>query len=247
MLDSAQLSEYRRLGVLVQPRFFSPQQVEAWFEQMREFVGRPKDAREWAEALTDGSALGFALEPDPSPCHDPKLRGLLESIVPADELVGENDVLARHPEPGSRWTGPRAPHLDFPIGRHQRDIVNTLFYLTDTLPRGGAFMYWPGSHLMAWDYFRRHPHDYGARGDQGQAEIFRRLGSELSMKPVEFTASAGDLLIWHPFLFHSASINVNASPRIGVFGRWGTAREPDEDYFGFKDDMWSEPPWRLPV
>jgi hypothetical protein len=245
MLDSSQLREYRRRGVLVLPQFFSRQRVEAWYEQMRELVGGPSNGGKWAEALTDCSASDFELEPDPSPHHDLEMRALLESFASVSDWVGGNDVLARRPEPGARWTGARAPHIDFPIGRDQRDLVNTLFYLTDTRSRGGAFMYWPGSHLRAWDYFRRHPRDYGARGDYGQVEVFRRFSSELSTGPVEFTASAGDLLVWHPFLFHSASINVNTIPRIGVFGRWGTPRGRDEDYFAFERDMWSEPAWRI--
>jgi hypothetical protein len=237
------MTEYRRRGVLVLPGFFSRRRVDAWFEQMREFVGRPSNASEWTEALTNGSSVGFELEPEPSPQQDADLGTLLASFASVDEWAGENDVIARHPEPGARWTGARAPHLDFPIGRQQRDLVNTLFYLTDTQSEGGAFMYWPGSHLLAWDYFRRHPRDYAARGDYGQSEVFRRFSRELPSGPVEFTAAAGDLLVWHPLLFHSGSVNVNTVPRIGVFGRWGTSMRPDEDYFSFEGKLWADPAW----
>ncbi|MDP6698946.1 MAG: hypothetical protein QGH25_04810 [Candidatus Latescibacteria bacterium] len=38
--------------------------------------------------------------------------------------------------------------------------------------------------------------------------------------PREFVARAGDLILWHGWLCHSGSTNVNATPRVGFFARW---------------------------
>ena len=41
-----------------------------------------------------------------------------------------------------------------------------------------------------------------------------------SEQPREWTAKAGDVVIWHHWTVHNGSENVNARPRLGVFSRF---------------------------
>jgi hypothetical protein len=40
---------------------------------------------------------------------------------------------------------------------------------------GGSFIYWPGSHHIAWQYFRECPDDYLAQGCRSQDQVFARI------------------------------------------------------------------------
>ena len=39
-------------------------------------------------------------------------------------------------------------------------------------------------------------------------------------QPVEWIAKAGDLILWHHWTMHIGSMNVNSSPRLGLFARY---------------------------
>ena len=47
-----------------------------------------------------------------------------------------------------------------------------------------------------------------------------RFGLRSPHPPRQFTARAGDVILWHGWLCHTGSANVNASPRVGFFARW---------------------------
>jgi len=248
VLDAAQLEQFRRTGTLVVRGFFARAQVEHWRDQVRAFFDDPVDGEKWWAALRRKPHSGFRLSHDPTPNNDQTLGALMASFHPRTFWSGESELLLRPPEPNKPWLGARAPHLDFPIGRSERYLVNTVIYLSDVATRGGAFMFWPGSHEVAWDYFRRNPLDYCSRGNRSQGDTFRALAPEVSGivgDPVEFTGSAGDLLLWHSFLLHSASINRRPETRIAVLGRWGSPRAAGDQPFRFDDGIWAPPHWRF--
>ncbi|MEC9258085.1 MAG: hypothetical protein VX541_06295, partial [Candidatus Poribacteria bacterium] len=43
----------------------------------------------------------------------------------------------------------------------------------------------------------------------------------------EFIAKAGDVILWHGWLSHSGSANIQESPRIGLFSRWTHKNDAD--------------------
>jgi Phytanoyl-CoA dioxygenase (PhyH) len=245
VLDAVQLDEFRQTGAVVMRGFFAPANVELWREQVSDFYERPITPEQWSSALSSKSHRGFHLAHGPNPHEHQDLGSLMRSFHPRSSWSGESELIVRPPDPDNASLQPGAPHLDFPIGRQQRDLVNTVLYLSDVGARGGAFMYWPGSHRLAWEYFRRNPLDYCARGGRAQVDTFRTLVAKVAGDAVEFTGAAGDLLVWHPLLLHSASINHSHSARIAIFGRWGSALAPDEAPFRFDDGIWAEPHWQF--
>lgn len=245
MLNSDQLDEFRRSGVLLLRGVLDGDQVQRWRKQVWRYFGKPATGEGWAAALHDHKSSLFTPDPDPSPNAHPVIFSLFGHFHQRIRWAGENDLILRPPEPGKRWLGARTPHLDFPIGRRQRDLVNSVLYLSDVGPCGGAFMYWPGSHQIAWQYFREAPLDYCSQGGRSQGETFKRLLTQIPGEAVEFIGQAGDLLLWHSFVMHSASINLTRETRIAVFGRWGEPLSEGELPFDFQEDMWSERYWRF--
>ncbi|HEX2078215.1 MAG TPA: phytanoyl-CoA dioxygenase family protein [Longimicrobium sp.] len=200
--------------------------------------GWPVTGAEWREALASRGPGGFSLRDDPTPGTHPALREVYTSLHALAEWTGENELIIRPGNEPAPWLGPRAPHVDFPVYAPLRTLANNVTYLSDVRERGGAFMYWPGSHNVAWDYFRRNPADYMSRGERSQDQTFALLRRELGCEPVEFVGDAGDLLVWHSLLFHSASVNTRDETRLALFGRWGVALG-DEPVYDFDRDMWS--------
>jgi len=241
-LSPAQLAEFKRDGVLTLPGFFAQTEVERWRRQVLAYFEHPSSGDDWRAALRRRKADDFHPAPDPTPLDHPGLADLYGSLHGSTPWVGENELLVRPGDERAAWIGPRAPHIDYPIAVPVTTFANVIFYLTDVTERGAAFMYWPGSHHVAWRHHRRHPDDYLARGARSQDQTFTLLAKEMPCEPVEFTGRAGDLLLWHSFTFHSASINARPETRLAIIGRWGEPRTGHAPW-DFNADIWSA--WRL--
>jgi hypothetical protein len=238
MLTGDQIEAFKRDGVLVLRGFFSPDEIASWRSEVLRFFGEPMTATQWRAALRAHKCHDFRLRPDPAPETHDALSGVYVGLHDTIRWTGENELVIRAGEEEAPWLGARAPHLDFPVYAPIRTLANTAFYLSDVKEHGGSFMYWPGSHRVAWQYFRDCPDDYLAKGSRGQDAVFARIKSRLTSSPIEFTGSAGDILIWHSLIFHSASVNKRAEARLAVFGRWG-APLADEPIYDFNADMWT--------
>lgn len=235
MLTREQKEEFQERGVVVLRGFFADEAV-GWRREAQAFYDYP--AIPWEEGIRRHRHTDFRLRDEPLPSRHGRMSALLRGLNPGLEWTGEHELIVRAPEPEGRWLGPRAPHIDFPVGKPIRLLANTVVLLSDVRPRGGAFMYWPGSHHAAWSHFRDHPLDYMARGDYGQDAVFARVLERVRDEVVEFTGEAGDLLLWHHLLVHSPSVNLRDEARIALFARWGLARPFDEEPFDFAGPMW---------
>ena len=120
----------------------------------------------------------------------------------------------------SPWQWPH-PHLDhasetdahrtFPLPYG----IGCLIYLNDIPPNSGGTVVWPGSHRKLEAMVREHPQDY---------EYLYKLNREISGldfgTPVQITASAGDVLFYHPLCAHGGSSNVGTAPRFALNHKW---------------------------
>lgn len=237
MLTSAQIDAFKRDGVLALRGFFARDTVERWRREIFEYFGQPGDGDSWRSALRTYKSDNFYLSDDPTPATHSGLARVYGALHRGARWEGENELVIRPANEAARWCGARAPHLDFPLYTPVRTLANNVLYLSDVEERGGGFMYWPGSHHIAWRYFRRHPEDYLSRGDRPQDDTFAIIRSEMTGDPIEFVGAAGDLLIWNSLLLHSASVNKRDEPRLAIFGRWGVDRGAERIY-DFDQDMW---------
>lgn len=237
MLTGEQIDAFKRDGVLILRGFFPAADVARWRREVCDYFGSPADGDSWRAALRIHKSDSFHLSDDPSPAAHPAMAALYGAFHATGLWNGANELVMRASSEEAPWSGARAPHLDFPLYTSVRTLANNVIYLADVGVQGGAFMYWPGSHRIAWDYFRRNPLDYFSRGDRSQDQTFAILRREMTCEPVEFTGKAGDLLIWHSLILHSGSVNKSAQTRFALVGRWGIDRGR-EPIYDFDRDMW---------
>jgi hypothetical protein len=239
MLTASQVKAFKRDGLLILRGFFSPGEVKHWRKEVSQYFEDPATGDQWRNALLKHKSDDFRLSKDPTPILHDNLRGVYRSLHASAQWMGENELVVRPAHEPLPWLGARASHLDFPIAYPVRTLANDVIYLSNVCSHGGSFMYWPGSHHIAWDYFQRHPLDYMSRGKRSQDQTFAILAQEMHNDPVEFTGRAGDLMIWHSLLFHSASVNTLADTRLALIGRWGVPLASGEELYDFKMKMWS--------
>ncbi|MEX2497702.1 MAG: phytanoyl-CoA dioxygenase family protein [Wenzhouxiangellaceae bacterium] len=232
-LRRSERARFMRDGALVVRRVFDPACVSAWRQEVQAHFESPKKAIEWRHAVQNIKHSRFHLRDDPKPAVNARVSGLYEQLYGAANWHGINELVVTPPEPETPWLGGRAPHLDFPLGCPERNLLNIVFYLDEVRSRGAAFAYWPGSHQVAYQYFRRHPDDYLARGENSQDKIFASIKREIDTPMVEFTAKPGDVLLWSSFLMHSATVNRSDRARIAIIGRWGDLPSDPKRHFDF--------------
>lgn len=237
MLTTAQIDAFRHDGVMVLRGFIPPGEIGAWREQIDDWFGRPAGAGEWRAALASRRPDDFRLSPDPAPGVHPRITTLYRALHPTAPWTGHNQLIVRPGNDPAEWQGPRLAHVDIPLSGRLRTLANFVLYLSTVHERGGAFIYWPGSHRAAWDYFSHAPADYLATGERSHNQVFEALLERATAGPVTFTGEPGDLLVWHSLTLHSASINKRPEERVALFGRWGVPLGSGEGH-DFGGDMW---------
>jgi hypothetical protein len=104
-------------------------------------------------------------------------------------------------------------------------------YLSDVPePFSGNFTVWPGSHRTFEDYFKKVGHEVL---HQGQPKI------DLPHPPIHVTGKAGDVIIAHHQLFHTAAPNHSDAIRYGIFFRIAHKALPDFGNAAYTD-IWNK-------
>ena len=107
------------------------------------------------------------------------------------------------------------------MGLENRPIrfgVQGVLYLTDTPAEQGAFVCVPGFHRRIEDWLDSLPPDADPKQQDLLALGTRRLAAE-----------AGDLIIWHIALPHSAGLNRGSAPRVAQYITMGPAGDDSEE------------------
>lgn len=238
MLTPEQLQQFKDDGVLVLHDFFSPQEIDRWRCEVECFYEHPDSYEGWRKALDEYAPGKFKCKEMPTPVNHLKLSMLLHFFNKDVKWEGTQEFIPKKPNITGDWLGANTPHLDFPVNPPMRFLINTTFYLDNMMPYNAPFMYWKGSHKIAWDYFRQKPEEYGTGTYLQQQQTFKNITDLMQKDPIAFTGRSGDLLIWNPFLLHSPSANISYNPRFAFIGRWGTKVHSHELYSVFSGDMW---------
>ena len=116
-------------------------------------------------------------------------------------------------------------------------MVGATTYLYDVEPHGGSFVYWPESHKSTHTYFLEHQEQVnGSFRDLGIVGEFTRRAPH---EPREFTARAGDILLWHSYMCHTGSHNASHSPRFAVVVRFSHVRTEEHEFrYEIPEDLW---------
>jgi ectoine hydroxylase-related dioxygenase (phytanoyl-CoA dioxygenase family) len=237
LLTKDQIDLFKRDGVLTLRGVFSPDEIDSWRRELLTFFENPKTGDQCRDALRTRKSHDFRFDHCPTPLAHSALSAVYGGLHGTLLWNGENELVVRAGDEPAPRLGARAPHLDFPVYAPMRTLANSTIYLSDVKEHSGSFIYWPGSHHIAWQYFRECPDDYLAQGSRSQDQVFGRIKARMTSPPVEFVGSSGDMMIWHSLILHSASVNKGSEARLALFGRWG-APLADGPIYDFNADMW---------
>ena len=236
MLNADQIESFKADGSLILPSFVDAALIAQWRDQFWEHIGCTLDELDqWPDKVE-----GF--KPEPIFGDLPELQAIAAQVGGGCFSGGGCGVAVRWPKSTEKWAMPTSGHLDGYPGEGCQAVlmVGATTYLYDVEPGGGAYVYWPNSHHIAHRYFCQYPDRIeGTFRETPEWEergwgIFSDDGPE---PPREFVARAGDLILWHGWLCHSGSTNVNAPPRVGFFARW--IHEDDADVRrSISTDLW---------
>ncbi|MFE7572373.1 phytanoyl-CoA dioxygenase family protein [Streptomyces sp. NPDC057539] len=162
-----------------------------------------------------------------------RLYGAARQLLESDRLRvfdGSLAITIRH-DVGGPYSQPL--HLDVrvptEVSQFRLDIremeLAGCFYLTDVKPTGGGICVVPGGHRLVMEAARAHPtgrllHDFW-RDIQGFPD------------PVEIVAEAGDFILTHFLMPHTASHNRLPNARVAQFLRWVR----DDHVYGIADEV----------
>jgi hypothetical protein len=221
-LNDTQVTEFKRQGCLVLPGFVEESLLEEWRQSFWQHLGGSfEDQKSWPD--DPAASRGFVT--DPVFGELPRLQAIVHQLGGGHFSGGGCGVNVRWPQTETEWSMPESGHLDGYPGEGCQAVLmlaaTTALY--DVEPGGGAFVYWPSSHGQAHRYFRQYP-DRIEGTFRDTPEWDKRgwgiFSDEAPQGPVEFSAKAGDLILWHGWLCHTGSTNIRKSPRIGLFARW---------------------------
>ena len=120
-------------------------------------------------------------------------------------------------------------HWDTSVELPFRFHVQGVLYLTDTAANQGAFTCVPGFHRKIEEWIKSLPKDADPRQQDLEA---------LGAIPVQ--GQAGDLVIWHSALPHSAGINTADAPRVAQYITMSPTGEANPEARERRINAWKE-------
>jgi phytanoyl-CoA dioxygenase PhyH len=169
------------------------------------------------------------------------VRDIVDAALGLDNLTWDTGQIAIRWAHNFDHNAPPDPHLDgfavpgngVPPGQLCGHTATIGVFLT-TMPHAyaGNLVVWPRSHHLYERYFRE-------RGPQAMTEPFPSIDPGT---PVQLTCSAGDVVIMHYELAHTASVNTSNVDRIAVYFRV-CAKDLEEHRWQHLCDLWRG--WRI--
>ena len=237
-LTTAQIAHFKLNGYLVLRNMFDQETIEAWRRQIwRALGGSPEDPDTWP---TDRGLNGFTYDPpDSALVRHPIMTAITDQFSGGAFVSGDGVPILRWPEPERTWHVPKTGHIDAYGGRWLPFMIGATTYLYDVEPGGGAFIFWPGSHHAAHRYFLEHPSQVDGSFLEIEDFTWDVFCDNPSTGGQEFTAKAGDVVLWHSYLTHNGSVNTSHAPRIALFARWNHERHLEKSFrYEIPEDLW---------
>ena len=241
VLSAGQVSFFKENGYLILENCIEPDLLAAWQEQFWWCLSAKfDDPDSWP---TDQTFIGrWRFTP---PCPNigavPMVQAAVDQLSGGNFIGGGGAPIIKWRNSSGQWSLPRSSHIDGygPPSQHPEGglVLGALSNLHDVESKGGCFIYWPGSHLSTYDYFVRHPEQINGSFLDNEGWNYTEFSKGSTEGPTEFYAPAGTVILWHGFMCHNGSPNVNTTPRIGIFGRWHY-KKLEEMRYDILDDLW---------
>lgn len=146
-------------------------------------------------------------------------RALAESAVGEGKIqpVSGGQIALRFPrlldpppEPHPHLDGMHSPNNGVPAGTIRNFTMLLGVALSDvTQPYAGNFTVWPGTHHIFEEYFR----------ERGPRALLEGMPKVEMPEPQQLLARAGDVMLVHYELAHSAAVNVSPHTRYAIYFR----------------------------
>jgi len=166
----------------------------------------------WVGAFAESRWTWKYREPGAEPwmlqllAQDPAITAIAEQLLGADLQVGQRirGIYCVFPE-GDVPERPTYCHVD----QHPFHL-GVVGYIDDVPPGGGGFTVWPGSHRTFYPTFK-------TRYSFQPTEHYRLVrDAVMEQQPCECHGQAGDVVLWHHRLAHSAGHNRSRQVRQAV-------------------------------
>jgi hypothetical protein len=232
------LSDFEQIGWVRLHNAFDPSgMAEAMWQALGEHGLRPHDPTTWTrlggEALSQKWLTKFGKSGAFAGVASDALAAALTGLLGdgwTEEAGGWGRPLITFPTAGS-WDVPvEGWHLDAPPAEPFH-TVRMFAYLSDVEQHGGGTLVAEGSHRLAAAYPNQRSRAIRDRLSEDHPwfrEIWRPTDPEhrlpalmdagveirgVRVRIVEITGQPGDVVLWHPSLFHAAALNVSDRPR----------------------------------
>ena len=238
-LSEQQIQHFKTHGFLILKNLIDQTSLDQWRKQIwHQLEACLSQAESWPR---NRSGLdGYQYNPPESALvHHPALAPIIQQLGGGEFIAGDGIPIIRWPEPEKKWQMPKSGHIDAYGGKWLPFMIGATTYLYDVEPRGGSFIFWPDSHYAAHRYFRQNPAHVDGSFMRQEGFAWDVFCDNPETGGREFIASAGDVVLWHSYLTHEGSVNINNSPRIALFARWDHQRR-DETAFRYEvpEDLW---------
>ena len=238
MLDVDQITHFKQHGYVILRGFINDATLGRWREQFWDHVGaRSGDPDTWPE---DYVVKDFGVEPSFGGL--PQMQRVIAQLGGDMFGGGGGSMLVQWPKADTQWQAPTQGHIDGygPGGWSGGFMLGATTYLEAVEAGGGAFYYWPDSHLPVQQYFQQHPEQidgsFTERADWDE-KGWGLFSEGCPTAPEEFIGAAGDVILWHYFMCHTGSHNVNTRPRRVVFSRWHRS-DREQMKWDIPEDFW---------
>ena len=201
--------------------------LKTWRQQIwAHFGSRLETSETWPDdRIIDG--FQFA-DPGQAFGRLPAVAAVVDQLGAGVFANADGAPLFTWPSPaGTEWVFPHTSHIDGYGTRWSPFMVGATTYLYDVESQGGGMGYWPGSHWTTHAYFREDPAIIDGRFQERKGWSWSDFENPAPQAPRQFTGRAGDVMFWHCFLVHGASINLRNNPRFAMFVRFPHQAQED--------------------
>lgn len=238
VLTTEQVAFFKEEGYLILEDIIEIDVIESWRHQFWTYLNAHLEAPDsWPRDKISIDNFRFS-EPLPTLGSLPVMQQIAEQLGGGEFIGGGGSPIIKWPSPSAnaQWSLPKSGHIDGygPAG-WTPFMLGATAYLYDVKHKGGAFIYWPKSHLTAHKYFRQYPEHIDGTFRDVPGWGWHTLHD--GIEPKEFIAPVGTVVLWHSFLSHTGSENARSVPRFGLFGRWRHKRR-EELRWEISENLW---------
>ncbi len=239
MLTTDQKRSFYENGYLVLPGIVPAERVHAAVKAINHSLGSqglPPDK------LVEYSARSYCPELQNTPAITDLVNGTplwtaVESLTAPGQIrpIRGGQIALRFPSPTPRMPGPHIDGMYSPTNGVPKGKIANFTALIGVLlsdlpnPDSGNFTVWPGTHRTFETYFR----------ERGPESLLDGMPKTAMPAPVQITGRAGDAVICHYQLGHTANGNGSPHIRYACFFRLSHV-EHDSVHWECMTDIWRE-------